>query len=460
MMNYGKIIRAVFAAMLFSAPAGFASAQEIAINTRMDLSGVYDAAKANDPVFASAKSAMEAGTEKAWQAYSLLLPTIGATATAQRNDVSTTYKDAPDNFILKSRNQNYDTSSMNVSLSQPIFRLGTFASFSQLRMGAEQSELAFASAKQELVLRSAQTYFDVLLGLDTLEFIRAQKKAISEQLKQAKKMFEVGAATITDTHDAQARFDIASAQEISAANDLQIKKESLARLIGAPPPDITPLMEEFKFDPPAPDSAEKWIEKADKENFGLKSARLGLEIAQKEKTKSWAGHLPSLDLIAGYTYNTQSDSSFGAGSDTRATAVGAQLTMPIFAGGGTHSKVREATALAEKARMDVEDSSRQTRLAAYSAFASVVNGAAQVEALKQAAASSRKSLDSTRKGFEVGVRTAVDVLNAQQLLFSSLRDYAQAKYGYILNTLRLKAIAGELSESDIASVNALLDIEE
>ncbi|MBI5816386.1 MAG: TolC family outer membrane protein [Nitrospinae bacterium] len=418
---------------------------------------IYDLARANDAVFASAQSALAAGREKGSQAYSMVLPSINLSADAKVVDSRTTYRNQPADSAYTTKKQNYDSESVNVSLSQPIFRMGNFAAYSQLKLQAEQAELQFASASQELVLRAAQAYFDVLLAQDTVEFVRAQKKAIGEQLQQARRMFELGAATITDTHDAQARNDIATSQEIAAINDLEIKKQALARLIGAPPPPLTPLSDSLEMTTPSPDSASEWMEMADKGSPLLRSARLGLQIAREETSKSRSGHYPTIDMIAGYNYSGVGDSQYNIGYDNTAKYAGAQVTFPLFAGGATASKVRESAALEEKTSRDVEDASRQAKLAAYSAFMNVTNGAARVNALGQALVSSEKSLDSTKKGLEVGVRTAVDALNAQQQLFSARRDYAQAKYSYVISLLMLKASAGELSETVVDEIAAMLD---
>lgn len=414
---------------------------------------IYHDAQAQDATFASAKAAYQAGLEKAPQGMSLLLPTVGVSANTTHNDVDTQYRSVVAGYTSGTRK--YNTSGYTLSLNQPIYRKQNFAQYEQGKSQTAQAEAQFAIARQDLVLRVAQAYFDALLAQDNVTLAGAQKAAISEQLAQAKRNFEVGTSTITDTHEAQARYDLTSAQEIAAQNDLEIRRRALQRLIGKLPAELAVLENKLPLTLPEPNDMDKWVESAEAQNLQLQIQRAALEIANQEVERNRGGHFPTLDLVATYGDNGATGGTSG-GYDVKSTTVGLQLNVPIFQGGLVSSKVREAVAGQEKARQDTEDARRQVELQARQAFLGVTSGAAQVKALEQALKSSQSSLDSTKLGFEVGVRTSVDVLNAQQQLYSAKRDLSQARYNYILSQLKLRAAVGTLAEEDLAQVNKWL----
>lgn len=413
---------------------------------------IYHDAQEQDATFASAKAAYQAGLEKAPQGMALLLPTVGVSANTTYNDVDTQYRGAS---IFSSGIKKYNTSGYTLSLNQPIYRKQNFAQYQQGKSQTAQAEAQFAIAKQDLILRVAQAYFDVLLAQDNVTLAGAQKAAISEQLAQAKRNFEVGTSTITDTHEAQSRYDLTAAQEIAAQNDLEIKRRALQRLIGKLPPELAVLGNKLPLTLPEPNNMDKWVESAEAQNLQLQIQKAALEIANQEVERNRGGHFPTLDLAATYGDNSATGGTSG-GYDTKSTTIGLQLNVPIFQGGLVSSRVREAVAGQEKARQDMEDARRQVDLQASQAFLGVSSGAAQVQALEQALVSSQSALDSTKLGFEVGVRTSVDVLNAQQQLYSAKRDLSQARYNYILSQLRLRAAVGTLAEDDLAQVNKWL----
>jgi outer membrane protein len=322
-----------------------------------------------------------------------------------------------------------------------------------------QTEAAFGQVAQDLIVRVAQAYFDVLASQDSLAFIQAQKTAISEQLAQAKRNFEVGTATITDTHEAQARFDLASSQEIAAHNDLQIRRNALQQIIGKFPERLTPLRPAAELNPPKPNAMEPWVASAEDQNLAVRIQEAALEIASREIKRARAGHYPTLNLVGSYGSNSASISTVGTvsvGTDSTSQSIGLQLAIPIYAGGGVNALQRQAIANEEKARQDLENARRSAALAVRQAFLGVTSGMAQVRALEQALVSSQSALDSNKLGYEVGVRINIDVLNAQQQLFSTKRDLAKARYETLLNGLRLKAAAGTLTEQDLEAVNRLL----
>jgi outer membrane protein len=290
-------------------------------------------------------------------------------------------------------------------------------------------------------------------------FAQAQLTAIGQQLEQAKRNFEVGTATITDTHEAQSRYDITTSTEIAARNDLEIRKRQLELLIGRATPGLSPLGARFALRQPEPDSMERWAADALENNLQVRINREGLTFASQEIERNRAGHRPTIDAFATYSDQNTNSSSVGLpglGTDNN-RVVGVQLAVPIYQGGFTSSLVREAVANEDRARQDLDNARRTAELTARQTYLGVTSGIAQVKALEAALVSSQSSFDSTRLGQEVGVRTQIDVLNAQQQLSQTRRDLAQAKYNYIFALLRLRSSAGRLTEQDLAVVNDWLD---
>ena len=410
-----------------------------------DLVEVYREAQQQDAAYASARAALEAGQEKAPQGLALLLPTasLNADTTGNRVDRGGTTTD-------------FNSHSYSLSLSQPVYRKQNFAQYEQSKSQVIQAEAQFAVARQDLITRVAQAYFDVLLAQDNVALAGAQKAAIGEQLEMAKRNFEVGTVTITDTHEAQARYDLTTAQEIAAQNDLEIKNRALQLILGKLPAHLNALNDQLPLVLPEPNDMTKWVEQAEQQSPQIAIQRAALEIATQEVERNRAGHYPTLDLVASYRDSTNASLSFGVGGEIKSSAIALQLNLPIYQGGAVNSRVREALANQEKTRQDLELGNRQAALQTRQAFLGVTSGLAQVKALEQALVSSQSSLDSTKLGQEVGVRTNVDVLNAQQQLYTAKRDLSQARYNYILNQLKLKSAVGALQDEDVEQVNRWL----
>jgi len=418
-----------------------------------DLLETFRAAQANDPLFAAARATMQAGQEKLPQGRALLLPSISLNANSTFNDQTTQYQGtAP----FPSGNNRYNSHGYGVNLTQPLFRQQNWLSYSEAELQVAQTEAQFRIAEQDLILRVAQAYFDVLIAQDSVQLAEAQKTAISEQLEQAKRNFEVGSATITDTHEAQARYDLTVAQQIAAQNSLEIKKRTLQQLINAMPQDLRHLGKEFRLEAPQPADMEKWVDDAQLNSLQLAIAQAGAEIAEKEVARNRGGHYPTVDLVANYSQNNANGGSFGVGSDNTSKSVGVQLNLPLFQGGAVNSKWREAEANRERARQELENTRRSIALQTRQAYLGVVSGIAQVKALQQALTSSESVLEASKLGQEVGVRTNLDVLNAQQQLYATRRDLYQAEYSYLLSQLRLKAAVGSLGEESLNKVNRAL----
>ncbi|MFZ2540633.1 MAG: TolC family outer membrane protein [Gallionella sp.] len=417
-----------------------------------DLLETFRAAQANDPVFSAARAARQAGLEKLPQGRSTLLPSVNLTANSTFNDQTTLYQGASP---FTSGNNRYNSHGYGVNLVQPLFRQQNWLAYTESELQVVQAEAQFKIAEQDLVLHVAQAYFDVLIAQDSVQLAEAQKTAISEQLEQAKRNFEVGSATITDTLETQARFDLTSAQQIAVQNDLEIKRRALQQLINAMPQDLKLLGKDFKLEAPQPADMEKWVDDALSNNPQLTIAKAAAELAEKEVARNRGGHYPTLDLVANYSKNNANGGTFGSSESTN-KSVGVQLNMPLFLGGAVNSRWREAEANRERSKQELENVRRSVATQTRQIYLSVVSGIAQVQALQQALASSKSVLEASKLGQEVGVRTNLDVLNAQQQLFATRRDLYQSQYNYLISLLRLKAAVGILGEEALTTVNLAL----
>jgi outer membrane protein len=418
------------------------------------LQQVYGDARGYDAPFAAARFALLAGLEKLPQGRALILPTLnlGANATVTRLDV-----DSKNDVVLPSFKRDFFSAGFTLTFTQPVFRPQNWLQYEQAEIQVKQAESVFGQAGQDLILRVAVAYFDVLAAQDTLALVRAQKAAISEQLAQAKRNFEVGTATITDTHEAQARFDLTAAQEIAAQNDVDTRNRALQQLTGKEYGALQPLRPDVKLSPPNPNNMQSWVDIAEKSSYPVQIQEAATQIAELEAKRTRAAHLPTLDFVATHGPTTQTGSSVvGVGSDITASTLGLQLALPLYAGGAITSREREAAANYERSRQDLENARRSSVFTTRQSFLAVANGIAQIGALEQALVSSQSALDSNKLGYEVGVRINIDVLNAQQQLFSTRRDLALARYNTITNHLRLKSAAGSLGENDLEEVNRAL----
>lgn len=424
-----------------------------------DLIQVYQQALANDAAYASARASLAAGKERVPQGRALLLPTVGINGsyTHNDNDISPWNEGQPSPLggTISGGGATTNSNLYTLSLSQPLFRWANWQTYEQSKLQQAITEAQFAQAQQDLITRVSQAYFDVLAAQDTLESTRAQKTATTEQLASAKRNFEVGTQTITDTHEAQAAYDLVVAQEFAALNDLENKKSALQAIIGAAPTALATLKPGVALATPEPAAIDPWVSSAESQNYGVVAAQLNVESAKRDIQKNRAGHYPTLDLVASSSHNKISGQTSGSGTQTN-KAIGVQWNVPLFNGFAVTSRVRESIALEDKARNDLETTRRNAALGARQAFLGVNSGLAQVKALEAAEVSSQSALDSNKLGYQVGVRINIDVLNAQRQLYSTRRDLSRARYDTIMNGLRLKAAAGSLREADLVPVNNLL----
>jgi len=424
-----------------------------------DLLQIYRDALANDATYASARATRDAGLESLPQGLAQILPTVNATGFTQANNVDIQFRDIAGTGAATESRRSGSTGGFTVTLTQPLFNWQNFQVYKEAGFKAAQAEALFGQATQDLIVRVAQAYFDVLASQDSLAFIQGQKVAIAEQLAQAKRNFEVGTATITDTHEAQARFDLATSQEIAAQSDLEIRKRTLQQIVGRFPEQLAPLKPNIDLNPPKPNSMEDWAAAASSQGYPVRAQEAAVEVAVREIDRVRAGHLPTLNIVgnAGLSSSGLSTTAtVNTASDTTNYNIGLQLAIPLYAGGNVSSLVRQAVANREKTQQDLEGARRTAALNARQSFLGVTNGMAQVKALEAALISSRSALDSNKLGYEVGVRINIDVLNAQQQVFSTLRDLSRARYDTILNGLRLKSASGTLTDGDVEEINRLL----
>jgi outer membrane protein len=429
-----------------------------------DLIQVYQQALANDATYASARAAAEAGREKTPQGRAGLLPTIAASGSTSKDDRTNTPWNVGQPgkladgtpIIIGEGGTNLRTDTWTVSLTQPLFRWDRWESYQQGKLQTAIAEAQFAQAQEDLITRVAQAYFDVLAAQDTLASTRAQKEAVTEQLASAKRNFEVGTQTITDTHEAQAAYDLVVSQELAAVNDLDNKRNALQAIIGNVPGELAPLKQGVTLTGPQPLAVDNWISSAENQNYLVQVQRFSLESAKHEIKRNRAGHLPTLDLIATSTHQKVDGQVNNLSGTNKNNAIGVQLNVPIFSGFAVNSRVREAIALEDKSRNDLEVARRNAALQARQAYLGVNSGLAQVKALEAAEVSSNSALESNKLGYQVGVRINIDVLNAQRQLYSTRTDLAKARYATIMNGLRLKSAAGTLREEDLVPVNNLL----
>lgn len=415
---------------------------------------VYQQALANDPALASALSANQAAQEVIEQAKALYRPTVNLNAEANATQTDIRFLTGFNPFRVEGR-QNFETYNYSLQARQPIYRKDSLVQMDQSKVQVSQADKRLNLSKQDLMLRVTQVYFDVLIAQDKIDLIIAQKAAILSQLEQAKANFEVGTATITDVNEAQARFDLVAAQEIAAMNEHQIAKHAVQAITGQLPERLATVKADMRPIQLA-QGLEQWVEVATANNLNIQIQQDALALSTQEVERLRAGHLPTLDAIASHSDNYATGSANGLGTELKTSTIGLQLQIPLYQGGAVSSRVRQAVLNQQKAQDDIQIARRGTELETQRAYLNLNSSIAQVKAFEQALISSQSQLDSTKLGYEVGVRTSVDVLNAQQQLYSAKRDLLQARYNYLVNIVRLKAVAGIVSEADLSDVNQQL----
>jgi outer membrane protein len=433
-----KFIRLPLVCAMAACSAASAQAQ--------NLVQLYEAALAYDATFQSAKSLYDANLAKAAQAKSGLYPTAALNAGTSLSQVDNTTPNSSRTPI----GQN-----VGISGSYPLYRPANIATAKQGEKQAILAKTTLDLAEQDLIVRVSQAYFDVLASKDSLAFVLAQKTAVAEQLASAKRNFEVGTSTITDTREAQARFDLVIAQEIAAENDLRVKKIALDQLVGKPNTEPQPIALPLALPPLLPSDVNEWVRQSDPMHPTIQAAQLGLEVAQLETEKARAAEKPTLDANASYGISRSTNLGPNT-SRTNNTSIGVALNYPLFTGYLTQNRIKETLLLEDKAGNDLEGAKRGIAQATRTAYFGVLSGQGQVKALQAAEASSQSALDANKLGYQVGVRINIDVLNSQSQLFQTKRDLAKARYDVLVGGLRLRQANGTLKAQDIEQVNSLL----
>ena len=410
---------------------------------------LYQSARSFDAAYQSAKSQFDATIAKAEQARALILPTASLGILASR------VAEQHEPTSLPSFDRAYSNDSANITASQPLYRPANWAAYQQGLRQLDLAQVQLDIADQDLIVRVSQAYFDVLAATDNLAFVQAQKTAVAEQLASAKRNFEVGTATITDTREAQAKYDLVIAQEIAAENDLRVKKLALDQLVGKSNAQPKPLAQPQALPALLPNDVSIWVKQGEDSSPGIKQAQIALDVAQLETKKAQAGHKPTLDLTA-QLLNSNNLRGFGLGEQAQQASIGLNFNLPLFAGFATQNRVKETLALEYKASSDLEGAKRNVEQATRAAFFGVASGQGQVKALEAAEASSQSALDANKLGYQVGVRINIDVLNSQSQLFDTKAKLAQARYNVLLGGLKLRQANGTLRAEDLQQVNALL----
>ena len=450
---------------------------------------LYNMAKGYDAAFQSAKSLYEANRFRADQGLAQIMPTVGMGLTATRSQVDfrgdtpsvgspiasypgTTLSGVTQNFFATPTSyiandgnpfkRWYLQNNATLTASQPLYRPANLAVYRQSAKQLSQAYAQLTVAEQDLLIRVSQAYFDVLASQDSLNFVRAQKIAVSEQLASAKRNFEVGTATITDTREAQARYDLVIAQEIAADNDLRVKRLALDTIVGIKNAAPKPLNAGTALNPTLPQDVEEWVKQSESSHPSVLNAQLAMDIAQLEIERARAGHKPTVDLVGSYAGTrslggTAVSGSVSSNSHVVSPTLQVVMNVPLFAGFATENRYKETVQLEDKARQDLELARRNVAQATRTAYFGVVSGLGQVKALEAAESSSQVALDANKLGYSVGVRINIDVLNSQSQLFQTKRDLAKARYDVLVGSLKLRQASGLLKEDDLQGVNAMLE---
>jgi outer membrane protein len=434
-----RLVRFILSSLLVGASFGAAAA---------NLSEIFLVARDNDAQYAGARQAYLAGIEKRAQALALTRPSVNLSANVRAN------RDWASDTDIESA---YGSDSATLSLTQPLWRPENLQTLAQGELQVQLAAEQLRQAEQDLLLRVGKAYFDVVQAQDVLASIGAQKDAFAQQLAQARRSREVGTAAITDVNDAQTKYDLTLAQEIAGRNDLEVKGRALERIINREAPPLARYDEMRRIALGAPGELAALLERAPQEGLVVSVARLTRDIARHEVLKQDLAGAPTADLTMQYnrSKNVVTPGTLTRNTTTQST-IGLEFSWPLYQGGGIASRQREAVANLGKAEADLDNARRQAAFDARQAYLSVLSGAAQVTALEQALDSGESQVRSTRRGLEVGVRTRLDVLNAEQQVYVTRRDLAAARYQTMLALLQLRSAANALSERDLRELDALL----
>ena len=425
---------------------------------------IYQQALQSDPLIHEAEARRLASLEARPQARGAYLPQVTATS-----DYSVTNRSGPVSFFTESGRVTLDaeietdTFGWNFGLRQTLFRWDQIVGLKRANKTVARAMADYEAAQQDLIVRVTQRYFDVLAAEDRLTAIHANRSAISRQLEQAKQRFEVGLIAITDVQESQAAYDQAVADEIAAKRSLATAREFLREITGQYVAELAAPTEKLPLNSPEPNDEAAWVELAFDQNLALVSSRIDEQLARDEISFRKSGHYPTLDLVANKreteTETTVSATGFNSVDNVTnpSDTIGLQFSIPLFSGGATSSRVREAVYLHRASREQLQRVTRETERQARDAYLGVLSEISRVKALERAVESNKTALEATEAGFEVGTRTIVDVLNAQFLHYQSITNYYQSRYDYVLNVMRLKQAAGNLQVQDLERLEPFLE---
>jgi len=418
---------------------------------------LYDVARGFDASYQSVQAQFEATRLKSAQAQAKLGPTGSLSANVSKNNLS--YDPVKPSVLNPSFTRFYGANTATLVGSQPLYRPADKAEVAQSSLQMQVVQEQLAAAEQDLMVRVSQAYFDVLAAQDTLAFVQAQKAAVAEQLASAQRNFEVGTATITDTREAQAGFDLVTAQEIGAQNDLQVKKLALDQVVGKTGTQPKSML--VKAEPSAlvPPQVEEWVSMGSEKNPALRQAAIGLKITELETQKAKAALKPTVDMQLSHTLNnnTNGSASSSSGLTSNLTTGALVLSWPFYTGNALDNRVRETLSLTQKAQADLDAATRTVAQNTRSAFFGVVSGVSQVKALQAAVESSQVALEANKLGYTVGVRINMNVLDAQSKVFDTKAKLAKARYEVLMGHLRLRQVSGTLQLQDLQGINNLLE---
>ena len=418
---------------------------------------LYDAARSFDANYQSVQAQFEATRLKSAQAQSKLGPMGSLSVNVSKNNLN--YDPVKTSLLNPSFTRFYGANTATVVGSQPLYRPGDKAEVAQSSLQMQVVQEQLAAAEQDLMVRVSQAYFEVLAALDTLAFVQAQKTAVAEQLASAQRNFEVGTATITDTREAQAGFDLVTAQEIGAQNDLQVKKLALDQVVGKMGTQPKTILAKAEPSALVPAQVEEWVSLSSEKNPVLRQAAIGLKITDLETLKAKAALKPTVDMQLSHTLsnNTNGSASSSSGLTSNLTTGALVLSWPFYTGNALDNRVRETLSLTQKAQADLDAATRTVAQNTRSAFFGVMSGVSQVKALQAAVESSKVALEANKLGYTVGVRINMNVLDAQSKLFDTRAKLAKARYEVLMGHLRLRQVSGTLQLQDLQGINNLLE---
>jgi len=415
-----------------------------------DLLSVYKTARDTDPEYRAAVAQRDASLEALPQARALLLPQAGLTGEAGYSQREIFAASSP-----FAQDENFLSYSARLEVRQALFSADAWAGYGAAKIAGIRAELALGQAEYALMIRAADAYFTFLAAEEDLEFAQSEQAATAKQLEQNQQRYEVGLIAITDVQETQARYDLVSAQLITAEQQLANAQDTLAQIIGQREESLPDLRAKLPLNSPDPDDVDAWVKTAHEKNLRVLDARAFVEQSKRLTTQSKSGHLPTLDAVASSGYQDNSETSFG--SKALENRIALQLNVPLFSGGSTSSKVRQRVYEQETSKQQLEQTLREVERETRANFRGVISSISRVGAFAQAVKSNQTALKATEAGYEVGNRTPVDILNARSALFRAQRDYARSRYEYVLQQLRLQQVAGTLKAEDLFAVNALLE---